>query len=79
MIRRYSGKTYAPGSRRNYLCWSGWFDDCTRASDVPRDKARLLEKSDYMSGITRTVGYKGNRINIGPHRFFSKSNHAMDW
>lgn len=39
----------------------------------------VLEKSDYMGGIARTVHYKGNRIDIGPHRFFSKSDRVMDW
>ncbi len=32
-----------------------------------------------MGGISRTVNYKGNRIDIGGHRFFSKSDRVMDW
>lgn len=32
-----------------------------------------------MGGISRTVRYKGNRIDIGGHRFFSKSDRVMDW
>ncbi len=39
----------------------------------------VLEKSQYMGGISRTVAYKGNRIDIGGHRFFSKSDRVMDW
>lgn len=39
----------------------------------------VLEKSEYMGGIARTVNYKGNRIDIGGHRFFSKSDRVMDW
>lgn len=39
----------------------------------------LLEKSDVIGGLARTVDYKGNRIDIGPHRFFSKSDRVMDW
>ena len=39
----------------------------------------VLEKSDYMGGISRTVNYKGNRIDIGGHRFFSKSDRVMQW
>jgi protoporphyrinogen oxidase len=39
----------------------------------------VLEKSDYMGGISRTVNYKGNRIDIGGHRFFSKSDRVMEW
>ena len=42
-------------------------------------KPVVLEKSDYLGGIARTVNYKGNRIDIGGHRFFSKSDRVMDW
>src|SRR4051812_45199433 len=34
---------------------------------------------DYVGGISRTVNYKGNRIDIGGHRFFSKSDRVMQW
>jgi len=47
----------------------------TRSDVVPV----VLEKSTYMGGISRTVNYKGNRIDIGGHRFFSKSDRVMDW
>ena len=39
----------------------------------------VLEKSTHMGGISRTVNYKGNRIDIGGHRFFSKSDRVMQW
>ena len=39
----------------------------------------VLEKSDYLGGISRTVRYKGNRMDIGGHRFFSKSDRVMNW
>lgn len=39
----------------------------------------VLERSQYMGGIARTVNYKGNRIDIGGHRFFSKSDRVMQW
>jgi protoporphyrinogen oxidase len=42
-------------------------------------KPVVLEKSAYMGGISRTVAYKGNRIDIGGHRFFSKSDRVMNW
>jgi protoporphyrinogen oxidase len=32
-----------------------------------------------MGGISRTVQYKGNRMDIGGHRFFSKSDRVMNW
>ena len=47
----------------------------TRSDIVPI----VLEKSSYMGGISRTVNYKGNRIDIGGHRFFSKSDRVMEW
>ena len=42
-------------------------------------KPIVLEKSSHLGGISRTVNYKGNRIDIGGHRFFSKSDRVMDW
>jgi protoporphyrinogen oxidase len=39
----------------------------------------VLEQSEYMGGLSRTVQYKGNRIDIGGHRFFSKSDRVMNW
>ena len=39
----------------------------------------LLEKSGDIGGISKTVNYKGNRIDIGGHRFFSKSDRVMEW
>jgi protoporphyrinogen oxidase len=39
----------------------------------------VLEKSDCVGGISRTVNYKGNRIDLGGHRFFSKSDRVMEW
>lgn len=39
----------------------------------------ILEASSEIGGISRTVNYKGNRIDIGGHRFFSKSRRVRDW
>ncbi|HMH24180.1 MAG TPA: NAD(P)/FAD-dependent oxidoreductase [Puia sp.] len=39
----------------------------------------LLEKSGDIGGLSKTVNYKGNRMDIGGHRFFSKSDRVMDW
>src|ERR1700681_2339888 len=39
----------------------------------------VIERFDYMGGISRTVQYKGNRMDIGGHRFFSKSDRVMEW
>jgi protoporphyrinogen oxidase len=39
----------------------------------------ILEADNQVGGISRTVNYKGNRIDIGGHRFFSKSDWVMSW
>jgi len=39
----------------------------------------ILEKSRDIGGISKTINYKGNRMDMGPHRFFSKSDRVMDW
>lgn len=39
----------------------------------------ILEKSNVVGGISRTVDYKGNKIDIGGHRFFSKSKRVTAW
>lgn len=39
----------------------------------------VYEQSDCVGGISRTVNHRGNRIDIGGHRFFSKSSAVMDW
>jgi len=42
-------------------------------------KPILIEQSNDIGGISKTVVYKGNRIDIGGHRFFSKSPIVMKW
>lgn len=39
----------------------------------------VLEATDEIGGISRTIRYKGNRMDIGGHRFFSKSDRVMEW
>src|SRR5688572_20125025 len=39
----------------------------------------IIEKTGDIGGLSKTVNYKGNRIDIGGHRFFSKSDRVMDW
>jgi len=39
----------------------------------------VLEASHEIGGISRTVRHNGNRIDIGGHRFFSKSDRVMNW
>jgi len=42
-------------------------------------KPVVFESTDAIGGISQTVNYKGNRIDIGGHRFFSKNREIMDW
>ena len=42
-------------------------------------KPVIYEKSSYIGGISKTLNHNGNRIDIGGHRFFSKSQKVMDW
>jgi protoporphyrinogen oxidase len=39
----------------------------------------VIEADSLVGGISRTVNHKGNRIDIGGHRFFSKSDWVMKW
>lgn len=39
----------------------------------------VIEASEQVGGISKTVNYKGNRMDIGGHRFFSKSDRVMEW
>src|SRR3954468_6406124 len=47
-----------------------------KRSDI---KPIILEKSGDIGGISKTINYKGNRMDIGGHRFFSKSDRVMKW
>jgi protoporphyrinogen oxidase len=39
----------------------------------------IFEASNDLGGLAKTAKYKGNRIDIGGHRFFSKSDRVMQW
>jgi protoporphyrinogen oxidase len=47
-----------------------------RRTDI---KPIIFEASDEIGGISRTIKYKGYRMDIGGHRFFSKSDRVMQW
>ncbi|WP_124098612.1 NAD(P)/FAD-dependent oxidoreductase [Ruminococcus sp. Marseille-P6503] len=55
----------------------------TAAAELLKDGSEynvtVLEESDEIGGISRTVRYSGNRMDIGGHRFFSKSDEVMNW
>jgi len=39
----------------------------------------IVEQESFVGGISRTAEYKGNRMDIGGHRFFSKNDLVMNW
>ncbi len=39
----------------------------------------LFEADAQVGGISKTINYRGNRIDLGGHRFFSKSDWVMRW
>ena len=39
----------------------------------------VIEESDEVGGISKTLVHHGNRIDLGGHRFFSKSARVMQW
>jgi protoporphyrinogen oxidase len=43
------------------------------------DAVTVFEATDTIGGISQTVNYKGNRMDIGGHRFFSKNDNVMTW
>ena len=42
-------------------------------------KPIILESENFVGGISRTFNYKENKMDMGGHRFFSKSDRVMDW
>jgi protoporphyrinogen oxidase len=39
----------------------------------------IIEENDFVGGISATLDYKNNKIDMGGHRFFSKSERVMKW
>jgi protoporphyrinogen oxidase len=39
----------------------------------------VFEADTQVGGISRTINYRGNRMDLGGHRFFSKSDWVMNW
>ncbi len=55
----------------------------TAANELLRDggdyEVVILEGTQSIGGISQTVKYHGNRMDIGGHRFFSKNDEIMKW
>src|SRR5216684_7491596 len=39
----------------------------------------VIEADTQVGGICKTINYRGNRMDLGGHRFFSKSDWVMRW
>jgi protoporphyrinogen oxidase len=39
----------------------------------------VFEADSQVGGISKTINYRGNRMDLGGHRFFSKSDWVMNW
>src|ERR1700727_932766 len=39
----------------------------------------VFEADTQVGGISKTINYRGNRMDLGGHRFFSKSDWVMRW
>ena len=39
----------------------------------------VIETDIQVGGISKTINYRGNRMDLGGHRFFSKSDWVMRW
>lgn len=50
--------------------------ELARNSDI---RPIIIESLDQVGGISRTINHNGNRMDIGGHRFFSKSDWVMNW
>lgn len=55
----------------------------TAAYELLKDKdtyeVTLIEETDGLGGISRTVDHKGNRMDMGGHRFFTKVPEVNEW
>ncbi len=47
-----------------------------QADDI---EVTVFEESEHMGGISKTVNYRGNRMDMGGHRFFSKVPRVNEW
>ncbi len=53
--------------------------ELTHGENAGKYDVTVLEASDAIGGISKTVRHNGNRMDIGGHRFFSKDEQIMDW
>lgn len=52
----------------------------TAAFELSKQKdaeVRVIEKNNYIGGISATVDFDGNKVDLGPHRFFTKADRVQ--
>ena len=47
--------------------------------EAGRPPPLVVEADSQVGGISKTIDHHGNRMDLGGHRFFSKSDWVMDW
>jgi protoporphyrinogen oxidase len=70
------------GSRKTVVIAGAGPAGLTAAAELQRRTDAhvvVLEADSQVGGISKTVNYRGNRMDLGGHRFFSKSDWVMDW
>lgn len=60
-------------------CLTAAYELISQGGNKEKHEVILIEQSHNIGGISRTHNYKGNRMDIGGHRFFSKSDRVMKW
>ena len=69
-------------NKKKVLIIGGGPAGLTAAYELSKDTSYepiVIEMSAFWGGISRTENQNGNKIDIGGHRFFSKSEEVMEW
>ena len=48
-------------------------------SKQPEMEVELVEKSNFIGGISATLDIDGNKLDLGPHRFYTKSDRVQEF
>ena len=62
-----------------YMVVDPRYDHSMRVPRVVGANPLVFETDLQVGGISKTINYDGNRMDLGGHRFFSKSDWVMDW
>ena len=48
-------------------------------SKQPEMEVELVEKADFIGGISATLDFDGSKVDLGPHRFYTKSDRVQEF